>query len=117
MALSIQAVRAGFETLRSLAFGSISGTYAAVGSALANPARIVHVYNGTDADMFFSIDGTNNHFIVPSGGFILFDFTTNKSIDPGLFISQGTIFYVKQVTAPTSGSVYVAVVYGVAPQP
>lgn len=117
MALSIMAVRAAFETLRSLAFGSISGAFAAVGGPLLNPARLVHVYNGCNTDMIFSIDGVNNDFYVPAGGFILFDFTTNHTSPQGFFIPQGTQFYVKQASAPASGSVYITVVYGLALQP
>lgn len=117
MALSIMAVRAAFETLRTLAFGSISGSFAAVGTPLLNPARLVHVYNGCNTDMEFSIDGTNAHFYVPAGGFILFDFTTNHTSPEGFFIPQGTQFYVKQASAPGSGAVWITVVYGLALQP
>ena len=117
MALSIFAARAAFEPLRSLAFGSISGAYAKVGTPLSNPARLIHVYNGCNTDMEFSIDGTNAHFYVPAGGFILFDFTTNHTSPEGFFIPQGTQFYVKQASAPGSGAVWITVVYGLALQP
>lgn len=118
MALSISAIRAAFETLRSLAFGSISGSFAKIGGPLLNPARIVKLTNTTDKDMIISIDGTNNHDIIPAGGFVLYDITTNHSANiQGFFVPQGTQFWVKQVTAPTSGSVYLTVVYGLALQP
>ena len=101
------------ETIRSLAFGSISGTYAAVGTALANPSRILIIQNFTDQQMFFSFDGTNNHLTLPSGGQIVLDFTANKTVTGGAaYLREGLIVYVKQVSAPGSGSVYVSTFYG-----
>ncbi len=118
MALSISATRAYFEALRSLAFGSISGSYAALGTKLLNPARIIKIVNTTDADVLISVDGTADHDIVPAGGFFLYDLTTNHAGNlQGFYFPQGTQFYVKQVSAPTSGSVYLTVVYGLALQP
>lgn len=118
MALSIMATRAAFETLRSLAFGSISGAYATIGTPLLNPARLIKIVNTTNADMFISTDGTNNHDIIPASGFALYDLTTNHPTNSsGFFFAQGTQFYVKQVSAPTSGTVYLTVIYGLALQP
>lgn len=111
--LSIMSGRVAFETLRTLAEASISGSFAKVGTPLLNPARIIHVYNGTDADMIFSIDGVNNDFYVPSGGFILFDFTTNHPNNvQGFYLAEGTQFWVKEAAAVSTGAVWIAVVYG-----
>lgn len=104
--------RAAFDDLRELAFGSISGTYAAIGTALTDHARIVKITNGTNAPMYISTDGVNNEDKIPPNGFVLYDFSTNRIRDDGLFIPIGTIFYVKQDTAPTTGSVWVTVIYG-----
>lgn len=99
------------ETLRSLAFGSITNTYAAIGTALLNPSRIYLIQNGTDAVLTFSLDGVNNHFVVqPSAGMVI-DVTANLSIPAGFFaIPQGTITFVKG--APGAGSVYLSSFYG-----
>ncbi len=106
-----------FDTLRSLGFASISGTYAAVGAALSVPdTRIICITNKTQGDMIFSTDATNSsgQLFIPAGSFKLFDLTANciPGKDDGYFIKQGTIFYVKQVTAPVSGSVYIEYLYG-----
>jgi len=105
--------RANFEDLRSLAFGSISGSYAAVGTAVASPVRLFCLTNNTEGDMIFSLDGTNDHFFVAAGSFKLIDIQSN--INPNkedkYVLDQGTIFYVKQDTGPVSGSVYVEVMY------
>lgn len=100
-----------FEELRSLAFGSISGSYAAVGSATTDHARLVCFTNATNADLYISLDGITNHLIVPANGFKLLDLTANKVRDDGLFISKETIFYTKQVSAPSSGSLWIEVMY------
>lgn len=101
------------ETLRSLAFGSISASYAAVGSATAHGGRLICLTNDTNGDVFFSLDGVNDHFFVANGSFKLFDFTSNqRNCDQKFELRSGTIFYVKQSTAPSAGSVYVEVIYG-----
>jgi hypothetical protein len=102
------------ETLRSLAFGSISGSYAAVGTPLAYPCRILIITNKTNTDMLFSVDGTNNHYIIPTGTAQLIDVNSNRDGNKNGFVfAKGTQFYVKQVSAPASGAVYISSTYGV----
>lgn len=100
------------DAIRSLAFGSISGTYAAIGTEFTHPMRIVKLTNLTDATVTFSYDGVVDHEVVPAGGFTLYDFCTNQAQTSGAFLAQGTIMYVKSSGAPTSGSVYVSAYYG-----
>jgi len=113
--MSNNAVTAATEALRSLAFGSISGTYAAVGSVFANPCRILIIQNFTDTQMIFSDDATVSagKWTLPSGGQLVIDYEANKTETGGaLAYPQGTQIYVKQAAAPSSGSVYVSVTYG-----
>ncbi len=112
MALPNTAVRLYPEALRSLAFGSISGTYAKLGTPLVNPSRILYFFNTTDVTVTFSFDGSTDHFIIPTeSGFVL-DVTSNKSIQGGICcVAQGTQVYVKG--SPGSGSVYLTSFYGV----
>lgn len=113
MAAANLPIRFRAEILRSIAFGSISGTYAGVGLPLANPCRQFKIDNLTDALMIFSIDGVNDHFVVPSNGFFLNDVSSNTSQYGGFYIAQGDRLYVRQASsAPTSGSVYFSVFYG-----
>lgn len=103
--------RAQFDAVRELAFGSLSGTYAALGTALTDHARIVRIANGTDAQMYVSVDGSTNNFRLAANSFALFDFSTNKIRDDGLFVAVGTQFYVKQVSAAaTTGGIWIEVV-------
>jgi hypothetical protein len=98
------------DTLRSLAFGSISGTYAAVGTALTFPARLICFTNNTDGDMFFSEDGVNNNLFIAAGSFKLFDLNTNRVHQQQLWVfAIGTQFYVKQSTSPSKGAVYIEI--------
>jgi hypothetical protein len=104
---------AHFDTLRSLAFGSISGDYAALGSALSTNARVFKLTNGTDGDLFVSLDGVNNQIFLPAGSFTLYDLSTNSppiAVTDNLVLAIGTQFSVKQSTAPTSGSVYLEII-------
>lgn len=105
--------KAQLEPLRSLAFGSISGTYAAVGDPFDYPSRIICFTNLTEGDMLFSRDGVTDELVVSAGGFKLFDIQTNhKPVNEDAFVFPvGTQWYVKQLTAPVSGSVYIETVY------
>ena len=104
-----------FDTLRSLGFAGISGTYAAVGSPTTVEARIICISNKTQGDMIFSTDNTisDGQMFVPAGTFKLYDLTANlvPGKDDNFVIAKGTQFYVKQVSAPTSGAVYIEFVY------
>ncbi len=104
-----------FDTLRSLAFGGISAAYAAVGAAATVNPRIICITNNTQGGMIFSVDNTNatGQLFLPAGTFKLFDLTANMvpGKDDNFVIAEGTIFYVKQVTAPVSGAVYIEYLY------
>lgn len=101
------------EPQRSLAFGSISGTYAGIGTALTNPARIIMLQNNTDADLQISENGVDDHYIIPTKSGIILDLSANQSHSQGCYKSAGTRFYVKQLSgAPTTGSIYLSVQYG-----
>jgi hypothetical protein len=103
--------RANFDTLRSLAFGGISAVYAAVGSPSANPIRGVCFTNNTEGDVVFAYDNTivAGQVFVAAGSFKLWDVQSNMNaqFDDKFVLPIGTQFYVKQLEAPVSGSVYI----------
>jgi len=104
--------RVAFENVREIAFSSISGSYTAVGSATIDHARLVRIVNQTDAQIYVSLDGINNHIRMAANSFFLMDMTTNKVSDDGFFLHSGTTFYVKQVSAgPSSGALWIEVLY------
>lgn len=103
--------RCGFEALRTLAFGSIGASYAAVGTATTGHIRVVTFVNSTDQDVLISLDGVTDHLRLYTGSFQLFDLTTNKVKDDGFFIPVGTTFYAKRAAgAPTLGNVWIEVI-------
>ena len=104
--------KAEFNAIRSLAFGSISGTYANVGTALTDPAAAFRVANNTDGDLLVSLDGgVTDHLFVAAGNFVLYDIRANKrnKNQDDYVIPAQTQFAVKQVTAPTEGNIYIEV--------
>jgi hypothetical protein len=105
--------KAQVDVLRTLAFGSVGATYTAVGAPFAYQARIICFTNTTNEDVIFSMNGTIDQLIVPAGSFKLFDITMNHrpvNMDDFCF-PIGTQWYVRYVTSPSSGAVYIEVVY------
>lgn len=103
-----------FDTIRSIAAGSLSGSYATVGSALAHNWRIVKFTNNTDGDLLLSTDGTTNMIFVPAGSFTLYDLSTNAPpvmVSDCLELALGTQFYAKTSTAATTGSLWIEGIY------
>ena len=98
------------ETQKTLAFGSITASYVAVGT-LANPACIYWIQNLTNATLQFSIDGTNDHFPLLANAFVLLDIGTNGTHQSSLSVPAGTTLYVKEIGNPSSGSVYLSSFY------
>src|SRR5574340_251632 len=106
-----------YDTLRTLAFGGISGTYAIVGTVFSRPVRVIKIANTTDRTIVVSTDGATDMDILPTNTLTLYDLSTNKIRDEGAFFAQGKAIYVKRPAAeanPTVGAVYVTVIGGVA---
>jgi len=105
-------IRVAFDAVREAAYGSIGASYAAVGSATTDYARLVCMSNGTNADVYVSIDNSSNHFRIPANGFKLLDLTANKQSNAQLYLEKGTTFYAKRVSgAPTSGTFWIECMY------
>ncbi len=104
--------RVRFDELRQLAFGSIGAAYAAVGAATSDHTRLFTIHNSTDVDLYVSLDGVTTHLRLFSGEARVLDLTANRVQNDGLFLSSGTIFWVKEVgAAPSSGSIWIEVMY------
>lgn len=104
--------RATFSAVRELDFGSISGTYAAVGTPTADHSRIISFQNGCNQDLYISLDGTTDNLRIAANSFKLFDLTTNEAGNEGLFLEVGTQIYVKEVSASvTSGTFWVEILF------
>jgi hypothetical protein len=102
--------RVQFNPLGTVAFGSIGATYATFGAPMPGHARIIRFCNSTNADVIISSDGITDNLRVAANSFILFDFSTNRIQDDGLFVQKGDQFYIKYATAPSSGAAWIEVI-------
>ena len=108
-------IRLAAETIRTLGFATIAAagaTYTGIGTRFNHPVRIFFVQNLTNALLKFSFDGTNDHFVLPQGGYLLLDVTGNKANTQGFYIAEASRLYVQEVGTPTSGDVYLSLFYG-----
>jgi hypothetical protein len=114
MSSTALSVRIFPEILRTTAFGSITTSYVAVGSALLFPSRVINFQNTTDIPIFVSWDGVNDHMYIPSMSFILVDEGANKGGNADEFCAaKGTSFYIKYSgSAPTLGLFAITSFYG-----
>lgn len=102
-----------FDGIRSLGFGSISSSYAALGTQFGHAMRVLHFINNTDTDILVSFDGSNDNTIVLAEGFALYDLTSDQDIAEHFRYQKGTQIYIKDTgTAATLGSFYLVCVYG-----
>ncbi len=111
--MSNMAARAFFDEIRTLGFAGISAAYAVVGAPLEFPGRGICFTNNTQGDMLFTDDNTEDKIFVAAGSFKLWDIQSNinPQFDDKFVIPIGTQFYVKQITAPVSGDVYIEIIY------
>jgi len=68
------------DAVREVAFGSITASYANLGAALSNDAFAITLHNNTDVDLYFSWDGTDDHYKFPPTTARSKDWKTNDMI-------------------------------------
>jgi hypothetical protein len=94
------------EPLRVVA---ITVGYVALGTPLANPIRMLKIYNASTGDAFVSFDGgATDHEIIPSTGFLLLDLSSNRVWDAELVMKKATQVSVRGAGA---GNVYMSTYY------
>ncbi len=109
---SSQSVTIFPEVLKSLASSSFSGSYVAVGTPLAFPARILKFTNNSNVDVTISWDGTNDHEFLPADSFLLIDISANRQISNIFGAAKGTQFYVNGASGiGNTGSFYISSYY------
>ena len=93
-------------------FSVITSSYTALGTPVQNNWRAFRITNNTDGDMAFSLDGTTDNLFVPAFSFVLYDVCANSAPDKDALVFQlFTQFYIRYVTAPTKGDVYLEGIY------
>lgn len=104
--MSLQQVK--FNALRSIANGSISTmAYTAVGTAIALEISMFRITNTTDSDQYISTDGSTDMLYVPASSFVLYDISSNRSINQSFYVAGNTQFYVKAAGSMTKGGVFI----------
>jgi len=70
--------------------------------------------NLTDAPIWWSFDGINDHLPMAVNGYLILDITSNKTLPQGFFLAEGQRLYVKQYSAvaPTRDAVHLSTFYG-----
>ena len=102
---------AKFDTLRVVAFGSLTTTYAILGAVLPATCVCVAFTNNTDGIVYVSTDGINDMIAIPAFTGKVFDIRTNAPNSIDYLLSQGTPFMVKYTgSAPSEGSFYIEAV-------
>lgn len=101
--------RLTWETLRSIDSATLTGSYQAVGSVLANPSYICKMVNNSTVLVTISIDGSTDVDVAPANSFWLYD--ESKVGISGAFpaLPKGTQIYVKGSAG--TGSIYLVTQY------
>ena len=97
--------RAQFFPSKSVAFGSVTANYTAIGSALGHNACIVIITSTLNQPVWVSFDGVNDNIFQLGTAFQQAKVLDLKA--SGLVLSGDTVIYVKAVSAlPTAGVLY-----------
>ena len=101
---------ARYDIMKTKSGASITNSYTTIGTPLDFNWRMFRIVNNTDGDMLFSFNGTADNLFVKSGGFVLYDLSTNAppvNVSDNYVFAINTQFYVKYVTVATTGTVYI----------
>jgi hypothetical protein len=101
--------RLAWETLRSIDSSTLTGSYQAVGTPLANPSYICKLVNNSTVLVTISIDGTNDVDVAPSNSFWLYDEGKSGLNSAMPALPAGTQIMVKGSAG--TGSIYLVTQY------
>lgn len=101
------------DTLRTLAFGAISGAYANIGAVTAFPATQLIFFNQTNVPLIFSDAGGNDKVPVAAGQVVTIacSYTGQNPQNPSPMSVQGTQWQVRSIGSPASGAAYLGLSY------
>ena len=114
MSVSTTSTYLGIDTCKILGCASIGAGYTAIGTPSDYEGRFILLQNWTAGDLMFSDDPLNTvgKFPLKAGDKVILDISSDQTYTRGLFWPVGATLYVKQITAPVSGSVYLSIFYG-----
>ena len=101
------------DAVRTILFSApIPASYTQFGVPFSHAMRVVHFINNTDGDMMISFDGTTDNIPILAGSFDLYDLTSDQDANESFRYENGTQIWIRYLTAPTKGSVYMVCIYG-----
>jgi len=100
--------RITYDVLRSIDSSTFTGSYQNLGSPLSFPCSIIKLINNSTVLVTVSVDGINDHDILPISSYSVYDETANHTKD-FVFLGKGTQFQVKGSAG--TGSVYLVSQY------
>lgn len=108
-------IRLTMDAIDSLEYTSIGAAYMGVGSRFDSSVRALNITNTTDHYIMCSLNGIDDHFIVPSTGAALITLYWNQIDNDGYFaIPAYDRLYVKElINSPGQGFVYLTKLRGV----
>jgi len=105
--------RVVFAPIRELDGASITGSYVALGTPLADHGRIITLTNATGQQIYISFNGIDDNLRLASNSFKLLDLSTNKIREDGLFLAVGTQIFVRYVsTTSITGALWAEIMSG-----
>lgn len=90
------------EAVREIAFGALTTAFQPLGAAVNGFLRYIFLDNGTDTDMYLSLDGFTDHFRVRPGQAQVFDLKTND-----ILILPDQIISIRSRSLPSTGDAFV----------
>lgn len=105
-------IQFNFDTARTLAFGSISGTYASIGTPTTHPAVQLIFFNQTNVPLFFSNNATNDMVPVAAGQVIpIVCSVTGQNPGSPSPMSVAAQWSVRSIGTAGSGAAYFNIAY------
>jgi hypothetical protein len=111
-------IKARYEPIKTLGFAAIGANWTGIvdlagnPSATEHPARLYHIVNNTDADLFFSWDAVYPFVLLPAGARYSEDLCANQALTTGFGLAEDSRLYVKHNgVAPTVKAIWLTVCY------
>lgn len=96
------------DTLRSVDSATFNGAFQKIGTPLLYASCLVKAVNNSNVLVTISWDGVNDHDVLPATSFTLYDVCSDAGSQRGLYVPQGTQFYVNGAAGGgNNGLVYI----------
>lgn len=95
------------EPIRARDASTFNGAFQTLGSSLTFACCLIKIVNTSNVVSSVSWDGVNTHDILPANSFALYDICSDAGSQRGLYVAQGTQFWVSGSASVTNtGTIY-----------